>query len=620
MPPRLDSIYTIAYTIQEDYLGLGYTYREKGSSMTDRTGQQFGHYSLRRLLGHGGFADVYLGEHIYLGTQAAIKVLGTQLTLDEIEQFRQEARTIAQLEHPHIIRVLDFGVEEQTPFLVMAYAPNGSLRQHYPRGTRLPLEKIVHYVKQCAEALQYAHDAKLIHRDVKPENMLLGRHEEILLSDFGLAIVTQSSSHEVARDISGTIAYMAPEQARGKPRPASDQYALGIVVYEWLCGTRPFEGSYQEIAVQHVMMPPPSLREQHPTISPALEEVVMKALAKDFRQRFAHIKDFADALEKASLSERSISIALPSLQTQTRPVAVSPESVNTTYRLPSDTVYALAWSPDGRKIVSGGLERTVQIRETMTGVGILTYRGHAGSISALAWSPDGQYIASASLDKTIQVWNATNGDRLTTYDGHSGMIYALAWSPDSKYVASNSGGGTNNSVQVWEALTGNTIFSSHDASYWSRALAWSPDGKYLAVGFWREVQLWNVRKRLKTTTYRGHNNWIRALAWSPDGKHIASACEDKMVQVWDITKERPLVTHRGHSEWVGSVVWSPDSKHIASASKDNVIYVWDAATGAVLLTKRGSGASVQALLWLPDGKHIVSASSDGTIQVKLLSI
>ena len=588
--------------------------------MTDRTGQQFGHYRLVRLLGHGGFADVYLGEHIYLSTQAAIKVLDTQLTSDEVEQFRQEARTIAQLEHPHIIRVLDFGVEEQTPFLVMVYAPNGSLRQHYPRGTRLPLAKIVHHVRQSADALQHAHDEKLIHRDVKPENMLLGKHEEVMLSDFGLAIVTQSSAHEVARDISGTIAYMAPEQARGKPRPASDQYALGIVVYEWLCGTRPFEGSYQEIAVQHVMMPPPSLREQHPTISSALEGVVMKALAKDPRQRFARIKDFADALEQASLNEKSISIAQPQAQARSATTAVSSDSVNTTYRLPSDTVYALAWSPDGRKIASGGLERTVQVRETMSGVNVLTYRGHTGSISALAWSPNGQYIASASLDKTIHVWNAISGDRLTTYDGHIGMIYTLAWSPDSKYIASNSGGGTNNTVQVWEASTATTVFSSHDASYWSRALTWSPDGKFLAVGFWREVQLWNVRKRLKTTTYRGHNNWIRALAWSPDGKHIASACEDKMVQVWDITKERPIVTQRGHSEWVSSVVWSPDSKHIASASKDNVIYVWEANTGAVLLTKRGSGASVQALLWLPDGKHIVSASSDGTIQVKLLSI
>jgi serine/threonine protein kinase len=484
------------------------------------------------------------------------------------------------------------------------------------------LEKIVLYIRQVADALQYAHDEKLIHRDVKPENMLLKREDVVLLSDFGLAVVSQSSSHEIARDISGTIAYMAPEQARGKPRPASDQYALGIVVYEWLCGARPFEGSYQEMAVQHVLTPPPSLHEKLPNISSALEGVVMRALAKDPHQRFTHIKDFAKALEQASLSEKSTSIMSPPAQTPTKAsgTATQPENANVTYRLPSDTIYALAWFPDGRKIAAGGLDRTVQLCETMTSANTLTYRGHTGSISALACSPDGHFMASASLDKTIQVWNTTTGNRLSSYEGHSAMVYALAWSPDGKYVASTSGGGSDNSVQVWEATTGQNIFTSHDPAYWARALAWSPDGQRLAVGFWREVQLWNVARKSKITTYRSHNNWIRALAWSPDGKHIASACEDKTVQVWDITKERALITQRDHSEWVGVIAWSPDSKHIASVSKDNVIHVWDATTGTILLTKRGPAASAYALLWLPDNKHIISASSDGTIQIKLLSL
>src|SRR5215472_8344919 len=126
--------------------------------MADRVGQQLGNYQLLSLLGEGGFAEVYLGEHIHLGTQAAIKVLYTQLTSDNVDRFRTEARTIAHLIHPHIIRVLEFGVEGKTPFLVMDYAPNGTLRQHHPKGTRLPLDTIVSYVKQIAETLQYAHD------------------------------------------------------------------------------------------------------------------------------------------------------------------------------------------------------------------------------------------------------------------------------------------------------------------------------------------------------------------------------------------------------------------------------------------------------------------------------
>lgn len=145
--------------------------------MGDYIGRQFGNYRLLSLLGQGGFADVYLGQHLHLNTYAAIKVLReVRLASGDTEQFRSEARTIANLIHPHIVRVLDFGVENGIPFLVMDYAINGTLRQQYPKGSRLPLATIVSYTKQVAEALQYAHDQKLIHRDIKPENMLLGRN------------------------------------------------------------------------------------------------------------------------------------------------------------------------------------------------------------------------------------------------------------------------------------------------------------------------------------------------------------------------------------------------------------------------------------------------------------
>jgi serine/threonine protein kinase len=143
--------------------------------MAGRIGQPLGHYRLDHLLGTGGFAEVYLGTHLHLGMQAAIKLLQTQLaTAGEVEKFRLEARTIAMLEHPHIVRVLDFGVEAGTPYLAMEYAPAGSLRQHLPAETPLPPASILPYVVQVASALHYAHEQQLIHRDVKPENMLLG--------------------------------------------------------------------------------------------------------------------------------------------------------------------------------------------------------------------------------------------------------------------------------------------------------------------------------------------------------------------------------------------------------------------------------------------------------------
>ncbi len=267
--------------------------------MIDRVGQQLGNYRLKGLIGQGGFADVYLGEHIHLNTQAAIKVLQMQLTGSSLEQFRNEARTIASLVHPNIVRVLDFGVEDDTPFLVMDYAPNGTLRQRHPRGIPLPPVSIVPYVRQAAAALQYAHERRLIHRDVKPENMLVGRNEDILLSDFGLVMLAQSTSSQTTNELAGTLSYMAPEQINGKPRPASDQYALGIVLYEWLSGERPFQGSFVEIATQHLMTSPAPLHEKVAGISPAVEAVVFTALAKDPQQRFASVHAFATAFEQA---------------------------------------------------------------------------------------------------------------------------------------------------------------------------------------------------------------------------------------------------------------------------------------------------------------------------------
>ncbi len=273
--------------------------------MNDRVGQQLGNYRLIQLLGRGNFAEVYLGQHIYLHTYAAIKVLHGQLAGNDLETFLTEARTIARLRHPHIVQILDFGVENAMPFLVMDYAPNGNLRQLHPKGVPLPLATVVSYVKQVAEALQYAHEQKLIHRDIKPENMLIGRNNEVLLSDFGIAVTAHNSHSQQTQDTAGTIAYMAPEQIQAHPGPASDQYALAVIVYEWLSGDRPFHGSLLEIATKHTLVPPPSLCEKVPTLPSAVEHVVLKALAKDPRHRFASVQAFALALEETSLPAAS---------------------------------------------------------------------------------------------------------------------------------------------------------------------------------------------------------------------------------------------------------------------------------------------------------------------------
>ena len=182
--------------------------------MSDQNNRILGHYRLLHRLGQGGFSEVYLGEHIHLKTFASIKILHSQLAEDGMKHFLAEARTLASLKHPNIVPVLDFGVEAMTPYLVMHYAPNGTLRQRHPRGIPVALNIVSSYVQQLASALQYAHNQKIIHRDVKPENMLIGDQNQLLLSDFGIAILSASARATPDLNASwisgGTASYMAP--------------------------------------------------------------------------------------------------------------------------------------------------------------------------------------------------------------------------------------------------------------------------------------------------------------------------------------------------------------------------------------------------------------------------
>jgi eukaryotic-like serine/threonine-protein kinase len=263
--------------------------------------QCIGNYRLQRLLSRSHTVEVYLAEHTLFHTEAVVKILDGQKAEDDIEKFLAQAALLTQLQHPHIVQVFDFGMVEKSAFLIMNYAPNGTLRQRYPKGTRLPLPTILQYTRQIVSALQYIHLHDLIHRDLKPHNILLGTNDDVMLTDFGIAVVSQRFDAEVPafRNFEGTVLYAAPEQLQGKPHKNSDLYALGIIIYEWLCGDWPFTGSFDEVAQQHLYLPPPFLREKNVEVPPALEQVLRQVLAKEPEQRFASAEDFLHALEQA---------------------------------------------------------------------------------------------------------------------------------------------------------------------------------------------------------------------------------------------------------------------------------------------------------------------------------
>ena len=641
--------------------------------MTGQIAQQFGNYRLVRHLGRGAFSDVYLGIHVHLKTPAAIKLLHTEITSNDVEKFRNEARTIARLEHPHIVRVLDFGIEDHTPFFVMVYAPNGTLRQRHPKGSILSLAAVISYVTQIADALQFAHNQKLIHRDIKPENMLLGRHNEVLLSDFGFVQIAQSSISQSTKEMAGTIPYMAPEQFHGKPRYASDQYSLGIVVYEWLTGDRPFQGSVLEIATQHMINPPPPIREKNPTVPLEVEQVLFTSLAKEPQQRFATVHAFANALQQASnivspfTSASTISFEevseLPSIATQPISVETTPQVLiqNAPPAFPKATFqdsYTTINSSDQQQMThvpvetSTSLQRSLSRRAVLFGLtgvaagcivsngiwiaksaelfggsiknasrpavtALYTYPGHKRPVLTAAWSPDGYRIASGGFDTTVQVWGAFAGWPSFIYPFHKDYVWSVAWSPDGTKIAS-AGGSYDKTVRIWDSTNQNFISTFDDYTDGVNSVAWSPNGKLIATGGYDKFVL--IRDpffQTSTITLTGHTDEVKSVAWSPDGKFIASASFDQTVKIWDSSTGKLIYTFP-HKNYVRSVSWSHDSKFIASATGDwtnggsgeHLVYVWDVTTKKLVRTYNGHTDGVATVAWSPIGNRIASAGGN----------
>ena len=265
-------------------------------------------YQIKHLIGGGGMANVYLGDDTILNREVAIKVLKLEFANDEefIIRFHREAQAAISLSHPNIVNIYDVGDEDNIYYMVMEYIDGMTLKQYIQQRAPIEVEEVIDIMTQLTSAISHAHENHLIHRDIKPQNVLMNRYGQVKITDFGIAVALSSTALTQTNSVLGSVHYLSPEQARGgKANNKSDIYSLGIVMYELLTGTLPFSGhSPVSIALKHLQTNTPSIREKNESIPQSIENIVFKATAKDPFLRYQTAYDMEEDLLSALDPER----------------------------------------------------------------------------------------------------------------------------------------------------------------------------------------------------------------------------------------------------------------------------------------------------------------------------
>lgn len=268
----------------------------KGQKINDR-------YEIIKTIGEGGMANVYLANDTILDRKVAIKVLRGDLSNDEkfIRRFKREALSVSNLSHPNIVEVYDVGEEEGNYYIVMEYIEGKTLKQLLQKRGALTLNEVIDIMLQLTDGLAHAHDAYIIHRDIKPQNIMIEDNGLVKITDFGIAMALNSTQLTQTNSVMGSVHYLPPEQANGKGSTVkSDIYSLGILMYELLTGSVPFKGDTAvEIALKHMKEKIPSIRKQNPTIPQSVENIVLKATAKNPKNRYDNVRDMYKDLQTA---------------------------------------------------------------------------------------------------------------------------------------------------------------------------------------------------------------------------------------------------------------------------------------------------------------------------------
>jgi serine/threonine protein kinase len=612
------------------------------------------HFAILGVVGRGGMGVVLRGFDTHLERDVAVKVLDPMLAHDETarRRFCRESRTAASISHENVVTVHHVAREESTdlPYLVMQLIDGEALDERLARVGRLPLKDVVRIGAQVAAGLAAAHEKGLIHRDVKPANVLLERGtDRVKLTDFGLARAAADVRLTRTGLVTGTPLYMAPEQARGEEIDArADLFSLGVLLYELCTGRTPFDARSPLAVLKRLTderhQP---VRALNSDIPEWLAAVIDRLLAKSPADRFQSAREVADLLDfqwSAMRTTSDVVAACPqkrthrlrqvlvilaavvagALATAAAAVLLWPGRGNNggTRDEPADpplavlrggsgTIWGVSFSPGDRTLAMAIEDGTVKLWDLETKTVTATLAGHQAGAWTAAFSRDGSLLATASDDNSARIWDLATNQAVKTLPTAAAARAALFDRGAQEIFTGDRQG----HIRVWNVATGTEVRAwQHPGAVYALALA--PDGKTVAsAGTDRVVRLWDTRTGQERLSLRGHEGPVYGLAFRPDGKVLASAGWDRSIRLWDPGTGDPLRTLAGHGRDIWSVDFAPDGRSLASAGQDGRVHVWDAESGRPLAAFRGHDGTVHCVVFSRDGSRIASGGRDGTVQL-----
>jgi uncharacterized protein (TIGR03066 family) len=608
-----------------------------------------GRFVIRGKVGAGAFGTVYRAYDPQLDRVVALKVPnpGVMDTPKRVERFLREAKAAAGLRHPHIVPVFDAGQDGDRYYIATAFIDGKPLSEAIPE-TGMEFNRAVKLARELAEALAYAHEQGIVHRDVKPQNVMLDKHDRVHLMDFGLA-ARQEVEARLTTDgaVMGTPSYMAPEQAKGQTgevQPATDQYAVGVVLYELLTGRTPFVGPTPVVLHNVIHTEPEPPRTHRADVPRDLETVCLKALAKRPEDRYAGCQELADDLRRWQEGEPVSARPLRAWERLSRWVRKEPKLalagalvaavIVASFVLISDAAsradaarreaeesLAQARENAARREAAEKRERDA-LEKTSGAIGTaIEERKRGDDFKAQAEASQAQLAQERRQADEVRAQLRAKGVAPEELFQIAFRVYwgglvdeartLLQFIPEER--------------RDWEWRYLSRLCDLPKAEPRSVVLK-RPDGTLYVANFNRDstraviasndntARVCDARTGTEVFALKGHSGSVYWAAFSPDGERVVTASADKTARVWDAKSGAELFTLKGHSGSIYSVNFSSDGTRIVTASADGTVRVWDAA-GKELVALEGHAGSVHFACFSPDGSLVATAGGDRTARL-----